>query len=94
MIIRPLLIVLALSPSALASEPWARHTIDNGSRGADGARLSDVNEDGLPDLVTPWEEGGIIRVCLHPGAQSVEQPWPGVTVGKVASPEDFSSSPV
>ena len=88
MIMRPLLIVLALSTFAFASEPWSRHTIDNGSRGADGARLSDVNEDGLPDLVTPWEEGGIIRVCLHPGAQWAEQPWPGVTVGKVASPED------
>jgi len=87
-IIRPLLIVLALSTFAFASEPWSRHTIDNGSRGADGARLSDVNEDGFPDLVTPWEEGGIIRVYLHPGAQWAEQPWLGVTVGKVASPED------
>ena len=88
MIIRPLLIVLAISAFAVAGEPWSRHTIDNGSRGADGVRLADVNQDGLPDLVTPWEEGGIVRVYLHPGVKLVKQPWPSVTVGKVASPED------
>ena len=88
MITKPLFIVLAIPAFAFASEPWLRHTIDNGSRGADGARLADVNNDGLPDLVTPWEEGGIIRVYLHPGVQSAKQPWPRVTVGKVASPED------
>ena len=67
---------------------WQRHTIDGTSRGADGARMADVNQDGFPDLVTPWEEGGVIRVCLHPGKQRVRYPWPAVTVGTVASPED------
>ncbi|MEC9095975.1 MAG: VCBS repeat-containing protein, partial [Planctomycetota bacterium] len=67
---------------------WQRHLIDGFSRGADGARIADVNGDGLADLVTPWEEGGIIRVCLHPGKRKVHHPWPAVTVGKVASPED------
>ena len=88
MIIRPLFIVLAISAFAFAGEPWSRHTIDNGSRGADGVRLADVNHDSLPDLVTPWEEGGIVRVYLHPGVKLAKQPWPSVTVGKVASPED------
>ena len=88
MIMRPLIILLAIPTFAFASEPWSRHTIDNGSRGADGARLADVNDDGLPDLVTPWEEGGIVRVYLHPGVKLAAQPWPSVTVGKVASPED------
>lgn len=67
---------------------WQRHTIDATSTGADGARMADVNRDGFPDLVTPWEEGGVIRVCLHPGKQRVHSPWPAVTVGTVASPED------
>ena len=67
---------------------WERHTIDNQSRGADGARMADVNGDGLLDLVTPWEEGGVIRVCLHPGSKKLRSAWPSVTVGEVASPED------
>ena len=75
--------------AAQANPPaWQRHTIDATSRGADGARLADVNGDGFPDLVTPWEEGGVIRVCLHPGKQDVRKLWPSVTVGKVPSPED------
>jgi hypothetical protein len=68
--------------------PWRRHVIDNGSKGADGVRLGDINGDGKLDLVCGWEEGGEIRVCLHPGAAKVREKWPAVTVGKVASPED------
>ena len=30
--------------------PWKRHTIDDTSRGADGAKLTDVNDDGLMDI--------------------------------------------
>lgn len=67
---------------------WTRHTIDGSSRGADGIRLADVNADGRPDFVTGWEEGGRIRVCLHPGPAAVKTPWPSVTVGQVRSPED------
>lgn len=69
-------------------QPWKCHTIDNSSRGADGARLMDVNGDGLMDVATGWEEGGQVRVCLHPGHKKVKAPWPSVMVGKVASPED------
>jgi hypothetical protein len=68
--------------------PWLRHTIDSSSRGADGARLADVNADGLMDLVTGWEEGGRIRVCVNPGPDRTKAPWPAVTVGEVRSPED------
>ena len=67
---------------------WTRHTIDAGSVGADGVRLDDINRDGLPDIVTGWEEGGEIRVYLHPGKSAVHGEWPKVTVGKVKSPED------
>jgi len=80
-------ILLAFFAAAHA-EPWRRHTIDNSSRGADGVRLADVNGDSLPDIVTGWEEGGVIRVYLNPGARKAKQPWPAVTVGKVKSPED------
>ena len=51
-------------------------------------RLHDVNRDGLLDITTGWEQGGVIRVYLHPGPSAVKQEWPAVTVGKVASPED------
>ncbi len=67
---------------------WKMHIIDNSSRGADGVRPQDINGDGRPDLVTGWEEGGQVRVYLHPGTAAVRDQWPAVTVGKVASPED------
>lgn len=66
----------------------ARHVIDGSSRGADGVRVGDVNGDGNPDLVSGWEEAGLVRVYVHPGTAEVTEPWPSVTVGRVASPED------
>lgn len=71
-----------------AEAAWLRHTIDSTSQGADGVRISDVNGDHLPDMAAAWEEGGLVRVYLHPGHRQVRQPWPKVTVGKVQSPED------
>ena len=67
---------------------WARHTIDDSSFGADGVRLADINGDGLVDITSPWEEGGEVRVYLHPGEDRVRDRWPAVTVGKVGDPED------
>jgi len=87
-IVAVLLPATLFASPAMAAEPWARHTIDGSSRGADGVRLRDVNGDGLPDATTGWEEGGLVRVYLHPGAKRVREPWPAVTVGKVRSPED------
>jgi len=83
---------VVLSFAIAQAEPtgaiWARHAIDNTSKGADGIRLGDVNRDGLPDMVTGWEEGGVVRLYIHPGVEAVKQPWPQVTVGQVKSPED------
>jgi hypothetical protein len=82
-------LVLVINSVISAEErPWVRHVIDDGLGGADGVRLADVNGDGRPDVATGWEEGGMIRVCLHPGKEKVKEKWPTVTVGKVASPED------
>ena len=67
---------------------WKRHTIDNTSKGADGVKLGDINRDGLPDIVTGWEEGGEVRVYLNPGPAKAREIWPRVTVGKVGDPED------
>jgi hypothetical protein len=69
-------------------QPWPLHIIDNFSRGADGVRIADVNNDGLPDITTGWEQGGMTRVYIHPGYASVKQPWPAVTVGQTSSVED------
>jgi hypothetical protein len=74
--------------SPIHGQPWKRHLIDDASRGADGARLMDINGDGLPDVTTGWEEGGQVRVCLNPGKGKVRQRWPSVMVGKVGAPED------
>ncbi|REJ90485.1 MAG: VCBS repeat-containing protein [Planctomycetota bacterium] len=91
---RTRLSILALIPCVIAGavevrgQPWRRHTIDDGSRGADGVRPGDVNGDGLLDLVSAWEEGGQIRLYLNPGTSDVRKPWPLVVVGRVGSPED------
>ncbi|MGC6459444.1 MAG: FG-GAP repeat domain-containing protein [Akkermansiaceae bacterium] len=69
-------------------EPWNRHTIDDSSKGADGVRLADVNGDGLMDIATGWEEGGVVRAYLHPGSKNCTAKWPAVTVGTVKSAED------
>ena len=87
-----LIIVLLTLPRAgtaeEANETWQRHVIDNSSRGADGTRLADANGDGLLDIATGWEQGGITRVYLHPGHNRTKQPWPAVTVGSAANVED------
>lgn len=61
--------------------PWARHTITNGPRGADGVHLADIDDDGFQDVTTAWEEAGLVTVSLHPGPGAVAGPWRTVTVG-------------
>jgi len=68
--------------------PWKRHTIDAGSRGADGVKLGDLNGDGLPDIVTGWEEGGAVRAYLNPGPMKARERWPTLTVGEVKDVEE------
>lgn len=77
-----------LAVPLLAGAPWNRHTIDDSEKGADGVRVADVNGDGLADIATAWEESGVVRAYLHPGPDNVREPWPAVTVGTVAKPED------
>ena len=55
---------------------WERHTIDDSSKGADGVRLLDINNDGLTDITTGWEQGKITRVYINPGPTLVPSPWP------------------
>ena len=87
-----LILSASVGPYALAddsAEPlWRRHVIDQSSRGADGTRSADANGDGLLDIVTGWEQGGITRVYLHPGYERVRKTWPAVTVGTTPSVED------
>ncbi len=85
-----MILLSVVNVSALAAERgnWLRHTIDGSSQGADGIRPADVNGDGLIDLTTGWEEGGVVRVYINPGPQRAKSPWPQVTVGEVSSPED------
>jgi hypothetical protein len=78
----------ALVGGADTAAPWPRHVIDAASRGADGVRWGDLDRDGLPDIMTGWEEGGVVRVCFNPGPESCRERWPSVTVGPAPSVED------
>ena len=71
-----------------AGQPWACHIIDESSRGADGVKLADINGDGLMDIATGWEEGGVTRIYLNPGPDKSKTHWPMATVGKTPSVED------
>ncbi len=68
--------------------PWKRYTIDDTLRGADGVRLADINGDQLLDVVTGWEESGLIRIYIHPGTGSVKEAWPACTLGASPAVED------
>jgi hypothetical protein len=67
---------------------WKRHVIDNSLKGADGVRLEDANGDGLPDIVTGWEQSGLVRVYFNPGKEKVKSKWKYVTVGVAPDVED------
>jgi hypothetical protein len=75
-------------PALVSEQSWPRHIIDNSSRGADGVKLGDLNNDGLPDVVTGWEEGFNTRIYLHPGKGKVTQKWPSAIIGRTPSAED------
>jgi len=72
----------------LVAGPWKLNIIDDSSSGADGVKLADVDNDGLMDITTGWEEGGITRVYLHPGYEDANKRWPAVTVGQTPNVED------
>ena len=80
--------VIATCLPLQGGEPWKLRTIDDSSQGADGVRLADINGDGLMDIATGWEEGGVVRAYLHPGHPKAILKWPAVTVGTVRSAED------
>lgn len=77
-----------IGSTAAAHADWIRHTIDDSLVGADGVRLGDFNADGLLDVVTGWEEAGVVRLYLNPGPGLASRNWPAVTVTEAGSPED------
>ncbi len=78
----------------LSGEPWTRHTIDRGgkgdrgAKGADGVKLADVDRDGRVDIVTGWEESGIVRVAFQPERERIRDPWTACTIGAARAVED------
>lgn len=82
-ILRPVLIFSYLSflniqgDSQITDLPWNLHTIDNTSFGADGTKLSDVDQDGDLDIVCGWEQGQVVRLYIN---SFPETRWPFIEV--------------
>ncbi len=63
----------------LVDSTWRMHQIDlHPPSGADGVKLADVNQDGVLDLVSGFEEGGVSRIYIHPGFSNTKNYWPYV----------------
>ncbi len=77
--------VQAEAPSGTA---WTRHVVDDTKVGADGVRFDDVNGDGLLDITTGWEQGGVVRAYINPGPLGVTNHWPVVEAGAIGDVED------
>lgn len=80
--------LLTYSVHAQNTEIWKRHVIDNSLKGADGVRFEDANGDGLHDIVTGWEQSGLVRIYFNPGKEQVKSKWKYVTVGLAPNVED------
>jgi len=68
---------------------WTMHTITPATttwKGADGVAVADINADGWPDVVTPWEQGDRIGIALHPGTS--QSGWGLVALVGVGAVED------
>lgn len=74
--------------AAQSMEVWKRHAIDNTLKGADGVRFEDANGDGLSDIVTGWEQSGLVRIYFNPGHAKAAEKWKYVTVGLAPDVED------
>lgn len=82
------ILLLTYSVHAQNTEIWKRHVIDNSLKGADGVRFEDANGDGLQDIVTGWEQSGLVRIYFNPGKELVKSKWKYVTVGLAPNVED------
>jgi hypothetical protein len=75
-----------VSASAVPAAPgqWTKHTIYSGPSGADGVDLADIDDDGLSDVASGWEQAGLVTVSFHPGTAAVRsgEPWYTIAVGK------------
>lgn len=61
--------------------PWPMHLINpDPASGSDGVKLADVNHDGLPDLLSGFEEGGVSRIYIHPGYEKSQKYWKYIEV--------------
>jgi len=60
------------------SGPWEMHIIDDTSFGADGTKVYDANEDGRMDILTGWEQGGMVRLYFQP--EDLSETWPYIEV--------------
>ena len=63
-----------LLTTAILAETWQCHIVDPDSKdhGPDGVTIRDFDQDGLPDLLVPFEEGNFSRLYFHPGYQYAE----------------------
>ena len=76
-------------PGSTSDAPWTRHAIDRALSGGDGVCLHDADGDADLDIAVGWEQAGVSRLYLNPGAgQASKQAWPRIDVGPAEAVED------
>jgi len=82
-----LAIVLCLGVAEPGHAPpiyWQMWSIDSSGNGADGVHTSDINRDGLVDVVSGWEQSGDLMLYLNPGPNGVRETaeWSRVDISR------------
>ncbi len=82
------LALLLTVPQVIEAGAWPVYVVDGSSTGAGRFGLTDLDGDGLADIVAGWTGDGAVRLYLNPGGFRAMKPWPAFVLGRHPAPGD------